>query len=119
VSANPGRIVWVEGSATIDNNLVLGSSATPVLLVLQGDLTVAANFNMVGLLYLHAQSGSNVWNTTAGSTLIEGAVVAEGQLTFNGAPAIRFDPNVLRTISTTQGSMVRVPGSWRDFEAGS
>jgi hypothetical protein len=119
VSANPGRIVWVEGSATIDNNLVLGSTATPVMLVLQGDLTVAANLNMVGMLYLHAQSGSNVWNTTAGSTLIEGAVVTEGNLTFNGAPAIRFDPNVLRTISTKQGSMVRVPGSWRDFQAGS
>jgi hypothetical protein len=37
----------------------------------------------------------------------------------DGTPTIVFNPAVLRTINLTQGSMVRVPGSWRDFAAGS
>jgi hypothetical protein len=48
-----------------------------------------------------------------------GAVVAEGALTVAGAPTISFDPAILRTIGLTQGSLVRIPGSWRDFAAGS
>jgi len=119
VSANPGRIVWVQGPATIDSNLVLGSVAAPVMLIVQGNLTVSANLQLFGVLYLHDPSGSNVWNTAAGSTLIDGAVVAEGNLSITGTPTISFDPDVLRTINLSQGSMVRVPGSWRDFATGS
>lgn len=119
VAANPGRIVWVEGNATIDANQVLGSPAAPVALFVQGDLTVAANLELHGLLYLHAAAGTNSWTTNAGTTLVNGAVVAEGNLNVVGAPNVAFDAGVLRMISLTQGSMVRVPGSWRDFAAGS
>jgi PilX N-terminal len=119
VSANPGRIVWVEGNATIDANQVLGSPAAPVIVFVQGDLTVSANLEVHGLLYLHASTGTNNWATNAGTTLINGAVVAEGNLTITGAPNVAFDASVLSTINLTQGSMVRVPGSWRDFAAGS
>jgi hypothetical protein len=119
VSANPGRVVWVQGPATIDSNLVLGDAANPVMLMVQGNLTVSANLHLFGVLYLHDASGGNVWTTSAGSTVIDGAVVAEGNLTILGTPRISYEPSVLRTIHTTQGSLVRVPGSWRDFEAGS
>jgi hypothetical protein len=119
VSANPGRVIWVQGPATIDSNIVLGSTANPVVLVVQGNLTVAANLQLFGVLYLYDNSDSNTWSTNAGSTLIQGAVVAEGALSVVGSPAITFDPGVLRTINLTQGSMVRIPGSWRDFSAGS
>jgi hypothetical protein len=119
VSDNPGRIIWVQGPATIDSNLVLGSVAEPVMMVVQGNLTVSANLQLFGVLYLHDASGNTNWSTTAGSTLIDGAVIAEGNLSITGTPTISFDPNVLRTINLTQGSMVRVPGSWRDFTPGS
>jgi PilX N-terminal len=119
ISDNPGRIVWVQGPLTIDSNRVFGSSASPVMLVVQGNLTVSANLQLQGVLYLHDPSNANTWTTTAGTTLIQGAVIAEGALSIQGTPAIAFDPNVLRTINLTQGSMVRVPGSWRDFAAGS
>jgi hypothetical protein len=71
------------------------------------------------VLYLLDPSGSIAWNNTAGSPRIHGAVVAEGNLTITGTPRISYEPGVLRTINMTQGSLVRVPGSWRDFEAGS
>jgi hypothetical protein len=89
------------------------------MLVVHGGLTVSANLQVFGMLYLHDPSGSNTWTINAGSTLIDGAVVAEGGLSIIGEPTISFNPNILRTINNTQGSMVRVPGSWRDFAAGS
>ncbi len=116
VSANPGRIVWVQGPAVIGSTLEpLGTVTDPVMLVVEGNLTVSANLQLFGVLYLR----SNVWNTTAGSTRIHGAVIAEGNLSITGTPTINYDPNILRTINLTQGSLVRVPGSWRDFAAGS
>ena len=118
VSQNPGRVIWVQGSATIESAQVWGTLAQPVMLVVQGDLTVADNLQLFGALYLGG-SATNTWTTTAGSTLIEGAVVGEGNLSVVGTPTIVFNPAVLRTINLTQGSLVRIPGSWRDFAAGS
>lgn len=117
VSRNPGRAIWVQGAATIDSAQVWGTAAEPVMLLVSGDLTVAANLQLTGVLYL--QGDSTTWATNAGSTLIQGAVVAEGNLSVQGGPTIVFDPGVLRTINQTQGSLVRIPGSWRDFAAGS
>jgi len=121
ISNNPGRVIWVDGNATIDTNQVIGSVAEPVVLMVKGNLTVAANLQLHGVVYLHADDGvnANTWSITAGSTTVNGAVVAEGNLTVVGAPTISFDPDVLRAINLNQGSMVRIPGSWRDFAAGS
>ena len=118
VSQNPGRVIWVQGSATIESAQVWGTLGQPVMLVVQGDLTVSDNLQLFGVLYLGG-GATNTWTTTAGGTLIEGAVVAEGNLSVVGDPTIVFNPAVLRTINLTQGSLVRIPGSWRDFEAGS
>ncbi|HEY6511429.1 MAG TPA: hypothetical protein VI032_05590 [Burkholderiaceae bacterium] len=119
VSQNPGRVIWVQGSATIDSAQVWGSAAQPVVLVIEGDLTVSNNLQLFGMLYLHGSGGANIWTTTAGTTLIEGAVVGEGSLSVVGAPTIVFNSVVLRTINLKQGSLVRIPGSWRDFAPGS
>jgi len=108
-------VIWVQGSATIDSAQVWGTTAQPVMLVVQGNLTVSDNLQLVGVLYLHGGAGTNTWTTTGGSTLIQGAVVGEGNLTVAGNPTVVFNPTVLRTINLTQGSMVRIPGSWRDF----
>jgi hypothetical protein len=112
---NPGRVIWVQGPVTIGSNLTLGGAgAPPVMLVVQGNLTVAANLTINGLLYLH-DPAATTWATNAGTTVVSGAVIAGGNLSITGTPVVRFDPDILRTINLTQGSMVRVPGSWRDF----
>lgn len=115
VSQNPGRVIWVQGPAIIESAQVWGTAAEPVMLLVQGDLTVSASLQLFGVL--HLQGAATTWSTTAGTTLVQGAVVAEGNLQVQGAPTIVFNPGVLRTINLTQGSMVRIPGSWRDFSA--
>lgn len=122
-ATNPGRVIWAQGPVSLDSDVVLGSAAVPLVLVVQGDLSVAANVTMHGVLYLHnptvAPGHTIQWSTAGGTTSIQGAVIAEHNLSVIGAPTVVFNPDVLRTINLTQGSMVRVPGSWRDFQAGS
>ena len=121
ISRNPGRVIWVQGPATIESTMVWGTADQPVMLVVQGDLTVSSGLQLFGVLYLRNGVGDDSsWTTNAGSTLIQGAVVAEGNLSMAGAtsPTIVFNPGVLSTINLKQGSLVRIPGSWRDFEAG-
>jgi len=118
---NPGRVIWVQGPATIESNMVWGTADQPVMLVVQGDLTVSGGLQLFGVLYLRNGAGDDsLWTTNAGSTRIHGAVVVEGNLSMAGAtaPTIVFNPGVLSTINVKQGSLVRIPGSWRDFEAG-
>jgi hypothetical protein len=123
VASNPGRVIWLQGPVSIGSAVVLGTAAEPVMLFVEGDLTVSNNLQLHGVLYLHEStrvSGASVaWDTTGGSTVIHGAVVAENNLSVSGTPTIVYNPAVLRTINLTQGSLVRIPGSWRDFTQGS
>jgi hypothetical protein len=117
---NPGRVIWLDGDVTIGSNTVLGSPPDePVMIVMRGNLTVSANLQLHGVIYLQEAVGVTTWTTNAGNTTIHGAVVAESDLAMHGAPTIVFNPGVLRTINLTQGSLVRIPGSWRDFAPGS
>ena len=122
VANNPGRVIWLDGDIAVGSNTVLGSPPDePVMIVLRGNLTVSANLQLHGVLYLQEADPAApiTWTTNAGSTTIQGAVVAEGGLAMHGTPTIVFNPGVLRTINLTQGSLVRIPGSWRDFAPGS
>jgi hypothetical protein len=52
---------------------------------------------------------------SSGTGLVEGAVLAEGDLTGASAMTVVFDSAVVNRVRTTFGSMIRVPGGWRDF----
>jgi hypothetical protein len=125
---NPGRIIWVEGSLTLDADLGLpaGVPPVPVLLIVNGDtLTLGSGVDIYGFVYLTGGVGAGAvtLNLPDGPTSITGALVAETSLAtaYAGAPApgdaltVTYDPGVLNTLRNGYGSWVRVPGSWRDF----
>ncbi|HYW89493.1 MAG TPA: hypothetical protein VFB50_17100, partial [Chloroflexota bacterium] len=84
------------------------------------------NFQLHGAVYFHSPNDA-VWTTVAGTTQIQGAVVAERSLSLLGGgascapacPTVIYNAAVLQTLNSKQGSLVRIPGSWRDFAAGS
>jgi hypothetical protein len=119
VAKNPGRPIWVDSSVSIGSNLVLGTADTPVMMFIHGDLTVSANFQLFGAIYFHSPANDAIWTTGVGSTLIQGAVVAERGMSLTGAPTVVYNPAVLQALNLRQGSLVRIPGSWRDFLGGS
>jgi hypothetical protein len=108
VAANPGRVVWLDGDLTVDSDI--GTPSAPALIVVTGNAALSSG-NVQGLLYGRAVN----WDRGAGTTLISGALVAEGNLGGSGAQSVVYDSALLNQMRTQHGSFVRVPGGWRDF----
>ena len=123
----PGRVIWIDGDLNLDNPMVLGSATSPAWLVVAGNLNIgdAADVDIRGMVYTRGAR----WNQGAGSMVVRGAFIAEGDtapnegdFTIVGAPTLVFDSAVVDTLKAVEvrkrpefGSFVRVPGSWRDF----
>lgn len=121
ITKNPNRVMWVEGNLSLSGTL--GSLTDPVLIIINGgELTLAANTQIHGLVYMAASAA--VINLPAGVTSITGALVAEGDLNtlYGSTPAanqeltITYHADTLRLLRNTYGSWVRLVGGWRDFK---
>ena len=122
----PGRVLWIDGDLNVNAAMTLGTVASPVILIASGNMAFgnASNVTIYGMVYSRGAS----WANGAGAALVRGAFVAEGDaddghFTITGAPNIVFEPQVVGQLKKVQarrsldfGSMVRVPGSWRDFQ---
>lgn len=107
-----GRVIWVDGDMTIEADAVLGSTDEPVLIVASGNVQLnAASIQIYGLLF--SQSDLNAGD---GDASFEGAAVATGGFSGSGSSTILYRADILRRLSLSTGSFVRVPGSWRDFQ---
>jgi hypothetical protein len=125
----PGRVIWVDGdlNLTLNTPLTLGSAAAPALLIVGGNMNIgnAADVSIQGLVYSRGAS----WTQGTGPAVVRGAFIAEGDaapnegsFTITGAPTLLFDSAVVDRLKQVQvrklpdfGSIVRVPGAWRDF----
>lgn len=114
LAANRGRIVWLKnaGGLTIDNTAdIIGSAASPVLLVVEGPLTIAASANTSARIYGLVYAASAALN--AGE--IHGALVSAGNVVGSGTAQVAYEADLLDLLRLTTGSFVPVPGGWRDF----
>jgi Tfp pilus assembly protein PilX len=109
-AANPGRPVWVPGDLAIDQTQPLGTADFPTLLVVGGEVRVSANAQITGLLF----SLGDV-EFASGSSSIQGALITAGRALGPGSIIASYDRAVIDRIRNTQGTIVRVPGSWKDF----
>lgn len=105
VASYPRNPIYVRGNLTLDPALDVGSAQDPLMLVVNGTLTVASASTITG--FLHGRSVA--W--TAGAT-VRGAVMSSSSFTTSATTTIVYDAPALNTISLRYGSFVRVPGSW-------
>lgn len=106
----PNRMVSVAGDAQLVGPVTLGSAAQPVVLVVQGRLTLRGDVTVHGVVYatdIH-------WNDSPGGQ-VHGALISASGYQGNGTPDLHYDADVLHTLQQHTGSFARVPGSWRDF----
>ncbi len=106
----PWGVLWVEGDLNLDQPVDLGNPTQPVLLVVTGHITTTLSTRIYGVVYC-AQAN---WQTSGAGATVVGAVMAEGQVSGDGAPTFQFDPDVVKRVAQRMGSMVRVPGGWMD-----
>ena len=115
VARHPGRVIWISGPVVLDGADAIGSTAAPVVIVVDGEPIIDTELR--GLLYLRQPRGDDlaVARTLAGRGHITGALVVEGALDLAGDLTVVHDHEVLETLRLSTGSIVRVPGGWADF----
>lgn len=111
-SATGNRMVWVAGGARFEGPITLGSPEQPVILVVDGSVTLTGGVTLHGLLYAADVRWDDASHPQA---RVHGAVISEAGYRGNGTPDLRFDAAALRSLQRQTGSYARVPGSWKDF----
>jgi len=106
LDGHPRNPVWIDGNLTLDGTRTMGSAADPLLLLVSGTLTLAADVDITG--FVHA--GAVSWTSSAAS--LRGALVTRGDFTATSTATLAYDRAVLDQIHLRYGSFVRVPGSW-------
>ncbi|NJN00738.1 MAG: hypothetical protein HC793_03925 [Aquincola sp.] len=106
------RDFWVDGDIQFSGNATLGTAADPVTMVSASDMSFNGNYEIYGVIY----SDSADWNDLGtGTSDIYGAVISRVNYRNNGNGSIRYDAGTLANIQD-RGRLVRVPGTWRDFQ---
>lgn len=114
IALNPGRVLWIDGDVDLDG-AAIGSTAAPVLMVVDGGLEVETE--VFGVVYVRRTDPDDPavpW-ASAGTGRITGALLVEGSASIGGALTVVHDADVLALLRRASGSFVRVPGSWADF----
>jgi Tfp pilus assembly protein PilX len=111
-NAGGNPMIWIGGDVVVDGPIALGTADHPVLLVVDGNMQFNGAVRLHGVLY----GASMRWdNAAAGSALLRGALITEGDVTGNAAPDLFYDAALLAVLKGSAGSFARVNGSWRDF----
>ncbi len=82
------KVIWVNGNASLSGNLTVGSVAQPVVMIVNGDLSVSngQTFTMYGILYVMGKVDVGNGNATITG---EGSLGAEGTITIGpGNPVV-------------------------------
>lgn len=103
---NPRNPIWADGDVDIDAAGALGTAADPMMLIVNGNLTVSGNADIRG--FIHANQVS--W--TSADAEMDGAIVALSDFVVTGIATVRYDKGALDTIRLRYGSFVRTPGGW-------
>ena len=119
------EIIWIDGDVVLDNVTTIGCAENvtpgnpcppeklkPSILIVDGDATFKG-ITIFGLVYVTG----NVDITS--STDIQGAVIVGGSLdnSTSGSLDLLYNSDVLRN-ARTNGGMLPLAGSWKDFNEG-
>ena len=111
---NPRNPIWANGDVNLDaaaGGVVddLGTAANPMMLIVNGNLTISGD----AIIYGFAHANQITWSAPA--TTWHGALVSATSFTATTVATLRYDKAVLDTIRLGYGSFVRAPGGWNLF----
>jgi len=104
------KLHYIDGKLTL-NNVTVGSSAFPVILVIDinnDDDLVLRNSTIYGLVIV-----MDTWDSNDNDTTINGSIIVDGNLLQGNDLTVNYDLTVFNNLSTV-GTYTRIPGSWTD-----
>jgi hypothetical protein len=108
-ASNPTRVIFVEGDLNLSPATPMGTTQTPTMLVVTGNVTVSQAVQFKGVIFA---GGNLTWTAAAANGTVDGAIIVGGNYIGNGNANITYDREVVRRIHKSYGSFVRIPGSW-------
>ena len=106
-NGSPAGLVWHQGPLTLTSPV--GSATNPVLLVVEGDLTVAAGGSITGFVYVTGKLDC----VGCINPSIQGAFAVAGT---NSPPVnANTDAAILSLLDNTASRFAKVIGTWRDW----
>jgi hypothetical protein len=106
-------VIWVEGNLTLNAGDVVGSPATPAVLVVNGDFSLSGGATVYGVIYV-----TGTLHIT-GNPVIKGSVIGESNTTSGGGGTLKLV--YVPIVGDDQappfivGTGAIVPGSWKDW----
>ncbi len=111
--ADGWRSFYFSSDLQLSGNDTLGSAQDPVTIVTPNAIKINGNWTIYGLIF----SNSADWNDLGtGSAVIEGAQISCAAYKNNGNGTLNYNADALNNARRFSALMVRVPGSWKDFE---
>ena len=107
------RSFYFSSDLQLSGNHTLGSAADPVTLVTPNAVTINGNWTVYGLLF---SNSADVNDLGTGSATIEGAQISCANYSNNGNGTLNYNPDALKNARRFSALLVRVPGSWKDFD---
>ena len=106
------RAFYLQGDMSISNGTI-GTQANPVILATSANLKFNGTTQIWGLIYADTAVS---WNPNgSGNGKLNGALVTRGSFSPNANADYLYDADALSRIRGLTGTMMRVPGSWKDF----
>lgn len=106
-------VIWVEGNLTLNATDVVGSPATPAVLVVNGDFSLSGGATVYGVIYV-----TGTLHIT-GNPVIKGTVIGESNTTSGGGGTLTLV--YVPIVGDDQappfivGTGMIIPGSWKDW----
>lgn len=117
LAGKSGTSIWIDqtgGTATINGNTTIGSASNPVLIVVNGDLSLSGSVTIYGYIFVF---GTNTIDSISGNVQIIGGLAAAGDLTMAGSSTLSYSASTLNNLQKLPvlSYYAKVPGTWRDF----
>ena len=113
--------LWIEGDCSVPD---IGNADEPIILVVEGDLTLNGNVDFGGILFgfTDIYNGETDLNDVSigGGALINGGLATNGNLIkVTGSATVAYSPEILTSLTSAASEskgLVKSIGTWRDFE---
>jgi hypothetical protein len=118
LSAASSGLIWVTGSCNPPGNV--GTATSPVLLVVEQDITMNAGDEFFGMLYGFNSAGTELTLKANGNAHLRGAILAHNSvdLQLNGGFILEYDADVLTALKNNPSgrALSRISGAWSDVQ---
>ena len=93
-----GQVIWYDGDLTLGGSTSVGTAASPVLLIVNGKLTMKGNDSITGFVFVLGAS-----EAASGTPQLTGAIAGVGDMSLKGNPTVTLSQSVLTLVNQISG----------------